>query len=134
MIYGTTQTHSLGAKAALILGVEFRAIETKGEDKWALRGMRLGEALEEDRVRGKVPFILCEFAWTCAEEGLMSEAVATVGSTSTGAIDDIAEITAVGSYVLPIRGRSLRSLRSGQLPGALHSRRRRMGWRLSRLP
>lgn len=53
VIYGTTQTHSLGAKAALILGVEFRAIETKGEDKWALRGMRLGEALEEDRVRGE---------------------------------------------------------------------------------
>ncbi|KAL7342080.1 pyridoxal phosphate-dependent transferase [Rhodotorula toruloides] len=71
VILGTTQTHSLGAKAALILGFEFVAIETRAEDEWALRG----EALE----KGKKPFIL----------------IATLGSTSTGAIDNIAEITAV---------------------------------------
>lgn len=61
VLYGTTQTHSLGAKAALILGLEFRAIETKAEDDWSLRGETLREALEEDKARGKVPFILCVF-------------------------------------------------------------------------
>lgn len=60
VIYGTTQTHSVGAKAALILGLEFRAIETKAEDLWGLRGATLEAALEEGKKEGKVPFILCE--------------------------------------------------------------------------
>jgi aromatic-L-amino-acid decarboxylase len=60
VIYGTTQTHSVGAKAALILGLEFRAIETKAEDLWGLRGATLEVALEEGKKEGKVPFILCE--------------------------------------------------------------------------
>lgn len=81
VIYGTDQTHSLGAKAALILGLEFRAIKTKAEDNWALRGKDLQAALEEDEQAGKLPFVL----------------LATLGSTSTGAIDNIAEITAVGA-------------------------------------
>lgn len=58
VIYGTTQTHSLGAKAAIILGVEFRAIVTRSEDDWGLRGADLELALEEDRIKGKMPFIL----------------------------------------------------------------------------
>lgn len=60
VIYGTTQTHSLGAKAALILGLSFRAIETIAEDKWALRGEELKRVLDEDKANGKVPFVLCE--------------------------------------------------------------------------
>ncbi|KAL8290024.1 hypothetical protein RQP46_002963 [Phenoliferia psychrophenolica] len=79
VIYGTTQTHSVGAKAALILGLEFRALETRAEDLWALRGHDLKAALDEDIAKGKVPFAL----------------LVTLGSTSTGAIDNIAEITAV---------------------------------------
>ncbi|ORY75336.1 aromatic-L-amino-acid decarboxylase [Leucosporidium creatinivorum] len=81
VIVGTTQTHSLGAKAALILGLSFEAIETKEEDAWALRGEALRETLGRLKGEGKLPFAL----------------LATVGSTSTGAIDDIAEITAVAA-------------------------------------
>ncbi|CAE6465707.1 unnamed protein product [Rhizoctonia solani] len=36
VIYGTSQTHSLGAKAALILGLQFRAIEVYAKDNYAL--------------------------------------------------------------------------------------------------
>ncbi|BGP22556.1 aromatic-L-amino-acid decarboxylase [Rhodotorula toruloides] len=79
VILGTTQTHSLGAKAALILGFEFVAIETRAEDEWALKGEALEKALRELEEVGKKPFIL----------------IATLGSTSTGAIDNIAEVTAV---------------------------------------
>lgn len=58
VILGTTQTHSLGAKAALILGFEFVAIETRAEDEWALRGEALEKALRELEEKGKKPFIL----------------------------------------------------------------------------
>ncbi|GAA5989312.1 hypothetical protein JCM11641_006109 [Rhodosporidiobolus odoratus] len=79
VIVATTQTHSLGAKAALILGLGFHAIETKAEDDWALRGEHLRDELEKLKAEGKRPFIL----------------IATLGSTSTGAIDNLPEITAV---------------------------------------
>ncbi|GAA6062475.1 hypothetical protein JCM10212_000010 [Sporobolomyces blumeae] len=82
VIVGTTQTHSLGAKAALILGVEFVAIPTKAEDGWSLRGEALESALGKLEKDGKKPFIL----------------LATIGSTSTGTIDKIAEITAVTAH------------------------------------
>ncbi|KAM0792049.1 hypothetical protein ACM66B_004757 [Microbotryomycetes sp. NB124-2] len=81
VIVGTTQTHSLGAKAALILGIEFVAIPTKAEDLWALRGKDLKRTLDGLKDEGRVPFCL----------------IATLGSTSTGAIDNIAEITAVAA-------------------------------------
>jgi glutamate/tyrosine decarboxylase-like PLP-dependent enzyme len=61
VIYGTTQTHSLGAKAALVLGVRFRALEVTSEDKFALRGATLAKALEEDRKKGLHPYILSRF-------------------------------------------------------------------------
>lgn len=76
MIYGTTQTHSLGAKAALILGMQFRALEVTLEDNFSLRGSTLSRALEEDRANGLHPYLL----------------IATVGTTSSGAIDNIDEI------------------------------------------
>ncbi|BGP13544.1 hypothetical protein JCM10213v2_001470 [Rhodosporidiobolus nylandii] len=79
VIVATDQTHSLGAKAALILGLEFHAIKTKQEDDWALRSEQLREELEALAKKGKKPFIL----------------IATLGSTSTGAIDNIPEITSV---------------------------------------
>ncbi|GAA5945127.1 uncharacterized protein JCM15063_006528 [Sporobolomyces koalae] len=79
VIVGTNQTHSLGAKAALILGVEFVAIATTAKDDWSLRGAALETELQKLEQSGKKPFIL----------------LATIGSTSTGAIDNIAEITAV---------------------------------------
>ncbi|GAA5976910.1 hypothetical protein JCM11641_002193 [Rhodosporidiobolus odoratus] len=79
VIVGTTQTHSLGAKAALVLGLSFHAVETKAEDNWGLRGKALRDELEKLKADGKRPFIL----------------IATLGSTSTGAIDNLPEITAV---------------------------------------
>ncbi|KAG9102848.1 hypothetical protein FRC06_000962 [Ceratobasidium sp. 370] len=76
VIYGTSQTHSLGAKAALVLGLQFRAIQVDIKDNFALRGDTLKSAIEEDLGRGKHPFVL----------------IATVGTTSSGAIDNIPEI------------------------------------------
>jgi aromatic-L-amino-acid decarboxylase len=80
VMYGTTQTHSIGAKAALVLGLNFRAIEVYAKDAYALRGDLLEAALREDAAKGLVPFLL----------------IATVGSTSSGAIDNLGEIRSVG--------------------------------------
>ncbi|KAF8839449.1 hypothetical protein BDN67DRAFT_970046 [Paxillus ammoniavirescens] len=76
VLYTTTQTHSLGKKAGLVLGLNVRALEVTSEDNYALRGETLRSALMEDALAGLHPFIL----------------VATVGTTSTGAIDHLAEI------------------------------------------
>lgn len=60
VIVGTNQTHSLGAKAALILGVEFVSIKTQAQDQWSLRGDALEAELQALEARGKKPFILRE--------------------------------------------------------------------------
>ncbi|OCB88259.1 hypothetical protein A7U60_g4665 [Sanghuangporus baumii] len=76
VIYTTTQTHSLGKKAALILGLRARALDVTLENAFSLRGTTLQAALGEDINAGLHPFAL----------------VATVGTTSSGAIDNLAEI------------------------------------------
>ncbi|KDQ51421.1 hypothetical protein JAAARDRAFT_163582 [Jaapia argillacea MUCL 33604] len=76
ILYVTTQTHSLGVKAGLVLGLKVRAIDVKAEDNFALRGEVLRKALEEDTEKGLKPFVF----------------VATVGTTSSGAIDRLEEI------------------------------------------
>lgn len=58
---GTDQTDSFGTKTALILGVGFIAIPTRGEDHWPLRGDALETVLTELEEKGKKPFILSEF-------------------------------------------------------------------------
>jgi len=58
VIYTTTQTHSLGAKAALVLGLQVKSIEVTPEDNYALRGDALLKALEDDAKLGRKPFIL----------------------------------------------------------------------------
>lgn len=58
VVYTTTQTHSLGVKAALVLGLECRSLEVTAEDRFALRGETLQKALEEDASQGKYPFVL----------------------------------------------------------------------------
>lgn len=58
VLYTTTQTHSLGKKAGLILGLNVRALEVTAEDNYALRGATLKRALEEDAHVGVYPFIL----------------------------------------------------------------------------
>lgn len=59
-IYTTTQTHSLGLKAGVILGLKVRTLEVTRKDKFSLRGEILRAALEEDKKKGLHPFILSE--------------------------------------------------------------------------
>ena len=61
VIYTTTQTHSLGSKAGLVLGIQVRSIEVSHDDQLALRGEALRDALEEDIKNGLKPFILSRF-------------------------------------------------------------------------
>ncbi|KAI6007660.1 pyridoxal-dependent decarboxylase conserved domain-containing protein [Pisolithus orientalis] len=75
-IYTTTQTHSLGKKAGLVLGLDIRALEVAAQDNFALRGDTLRRALEEDRAAGLHPFIM----------------IGTVGTTSSGAVDCLGEV------------------------------------------
>ena len=58
VILGTTQTHSLGAKAGLILDLPFVAIETRAENDWALTGAELEGALQREAAAGRTPFCL----------------------------------------------------------------------------
>jgi aromatic-L-amino-acid decarboxylase len=58
IIYVTSQTHSLGSKAALILGLKVRALAVTAEDDYGLRGSTLEEALKEDAERDLKPFVL----------------------------------------------------------------------------
>ncbi|KAI0256401.1 pyridoxal phosphate-dependent transferase [Lactifluus subvellereus] len=81
VIYVTTQTHSFGKKAAMILGLRVRTLdvdETVAIDNTGLTGEGLRAAVEEDHARGLHPFVL----------------VATVGTTSSGAIDLVEDIGA----------------------------------------
>jgi hypothetical protein len=58
VVYTTTQTHSLGSKAALVLGLQVRSIEVKQEHEFALQEDALRSALESDVKFGRKPFIL----------------------------------------------------------------------------
>ncbi|KAF8523052.1 pyridoxal phosphate-dependent transferase [Hysterangium stoloniferum] len=79
VLYITTETHILGIKTAMILGITCRALEVKAEDDYGLRGDALRAALEEDKANGMHPFVL----------------IATVGTTGTGAVDRIDEIGSI---------------------------------------
>lgn len=61
VIYTSTQTHSLGVKAGLVLGLQVRAIDVKLEDEFSLHGDTLEAALKEDAKLGRRPFILSKF-------------------------------------------------------------------------
>lgn len=61
VLYTTTQTHSLGKKAGLVLGLKVRALEVTAEDDFALRGETLEVALKEDLDAGLHPFVLSTF-------------------------------------------------------------------------
>lgn len=76
VIYVTTQTHSLGLKCGRVLGLPVHCIPVRAEDNYSLRGQDLREAIVMDRAEGKHPFIM----------------IGTVGTTSSGAIDNVDEI------------------------------------------
>ena len=61
LIYTTSQTHSLGAKAGLVLGLSIRVLEVSSDDNFGLCGDTLRYALAQDGQIGKRPFILSQF-------------------------------------------------------------------------
>lgn len=58
VVYTTTETHSLGTKAALILGLPVYAISVRPEDNYSLRGQDLREVIANDKAEGKHPFVI----------------------------------------------------------------------------
>ena len=60
VIYVTTQTHSLGLKAGLVLGLPVYAFPVRTEDNLSLRGEDLREVIERDKAEGKHPFVISE--------------------------------------------------------------------------
>ena len=93
VIYVTTQTHSLGLKAGLILGLPVHCIPVRAEDNYSLRGQDLRETIVSDREKGKHPFVISETYSLCHIcQSLSLYPVGTVGTTSSGAIDNIDEV------------------------------------------
>jgi aromatic-L-amino-acid/L-tryptophan decarboxylase len=60
VIYVTSQTHSFGKKAGLILGLKVRAlpVDANARNGDGLDAETLRAALEEDRAANRAPFIL----------------------------------------------------------------------------
>lgn len=98
VVYVTSQTHSLGVKASLVLGLECRILEVRAEDGFALRGETLKAALVEDETKGRQPFILSECSLVALYSILYTFPVATVGTTSSGAIDRLDEVGEVCTW------------------------------------
>ncbi|KAF7979481.1 hypothetical protein HWV62_42313 [Athelia sp. TMB] len=82
ILYTTSQTHSVGVKAGLILNLPVRALPVYAKDNYTLRGQTLRRALEEDEQAGR---------GVCA----LSRHFATIGTTSSGAVDNMKEIAEV---------------------------------------
>ena len=61
VIYASTQTHSLGSKAGLVLGIQVLAVEIFYDDELMLRGKALCDALRGRFKTGFKPFILSNF-------------------------------------------------------------------------
>jgi aromatic-L-amino-acid/L-tryptophan decarboxylase len=110
VIYGTTQTHSLGVKTALILGVHFRALKVDAKDNYSLRGKTLSRALKEDRKAGLHPYMMSCVLKIRKMLTAEFDIVATVGTTSSGAVDNIKEIGSVCKFSSILSSRSLRTL------------------------
>lgn len=77
-----------------------RAIEVEDNDKYALRGSALRRALEEDVNKGKHPFVLSECPHLPQGIACLTGLVATLGTTSSGAFDNMQEIGDVGGCAL----------------------------------
>ena len=60
VIYVTSQTHSLGLKSGVVLGLPVYCIQVHTRDNYSLRGQDLREAIERDRAQGNHPFIISE--------------------------------------------------------------------------
>jgi glutamate/tyrosine decarboxylase-like PLP-dependent enzyme len=60
VLYLSSQTHSLGAKTAMLLGIQSRSLSVTEEDHYSLRGETVWKAYQEDRAAGLWPYCLCE--------------------------------------------------------------------------
>ena len=100
VIYVTTQTHASGAKAGKILGLRVRAIDVDVAvvtDNTGLTGEALRTAVKEDHAQGLHPFVFGEYLFVCICLTLADcshHTVATVGTTSSGSIDHVADVGA----------------------------------------
>ncbi|TKS69619.1 Histidine decarboxylase [Collichthys lucidus] len=72
--YASDQAHSSVEKAGMVSLVKIRFLPT--DEQLSLRGDTLKQAIQEDRMRGLVPFMLC----------------ATLGSTGVCAFDNLSEL------------------------------------------
>lgn len=79
-VYTSDQGHSSVQKACMVAGVDaVRVLPTDGSTAWALDPAVLARAVEEDKAKGFVPFFI----------------FATVGTTSTCAIDPLKALGAI---------------------------------------
>lgn len=77
--YGSDQTHSCYKKAAMVCGIDHvRALPATGATGWALQAADVEAAMRADEEAGLIPFFVC----------------ATVGTTSSCAVDDVGGIAA----------------------------------------
>ncbi|KAF2148464.1 hypothetical protein K461DRAFT_232572 [Myriangium duriaei CBS 260.36] len=76
---GSDQTHSGAQKATMITSTRYRKIKTEASDDFSLRGAALRATIEDCLAKGLYPFHL----------------TATIGTTNTCSVDNLAEIAAV---------------------------------------
>ncbi|KAI0031279.1 pyridoxal phosphate-dependent transferase [Vararia minispora EC-137] len=81
LIYVTSQTHSCGRKAGLVLGLNVRVLDVDEPTRvgGGLDAETLRVALDEDHAAGLAPFVL----------------ITTVGTTTSGAVDNVADVGAL---------------------------------------
>ena len=76
-MYTSRETHSAAIRAAWIAGIARKNVRVlPTDDNWRLHADTIERAIAEDRAEGRIPFLV----------------VATAGSTSTGAVDDLPAI------------------------------------------
>lgn len=76
-MYTSREAHSAAIRAAWIAGVARRNVRILPTDEsWCLHADTIAQAIAADRAEGRIPFLI----------------VATAGSTSTGAVDELPEI------------------------------------------
>lgn len=76
-MYTSRETHSAAIRAAWIVGIARKNVRVLPADhEWCLHADTIASAIAEDRREGRIPFLV----------------VATAGSTSTGAVDELPAI------------------------------------------
>ena len=79
VVLGSESSHSSVEKAALIVGTKYKTIPTGFEENFSITGENLQRTLDQCQQEGLEPYLLC----------------ATLGTTSTCAVDDFKQIADV---------------------------------------